>query len=185
MPLIDLNKFCDPEVGRFSINKPRTIGLCTYATDGRIGLRCLKELCLDPGAPNEGRFPDIDGILKPIDLVTDWRRPTPDIDCTFCLNTYFLRTYPCKKCNGTKLHKCDCGTTHDCGACDGTGKDRGEQCDHCIETFKSRRLARRYVRLIASLPDAVMGAPNFNASGTVFFRFAGGSGVLMPLAPHA
>ena len=183
MKLIDLSPFAAKQGERHSITKPRVVNQHVVATDGRILIRCLKELAVDPGEPPEGKFPNWEPALQDLDSQDmHWCRVNLGGHCTFCRDTLVLRIDSCKFCHGSKGHRCECGTEHDCGYCDGTGMEPGDRCPHCIQLFRGRRLDRAYLKLIHSLPDAVIGAIGLVPAKPVFFRFTGGAGCLMGIA---
>jgi RecJ-like exonuclease len=49
----------------------------------------------------------------------------------------------CDECGGDGMHTCDCGDTHDCGYCSGTGKIK----EVAIEDIYNRQLAKDKAKL--------------------------------------
>lgn len=163
---IDLTKFCSVDETRVPLLKPWRDGEFTYASDGRVVLRVAAE----PGDVANDKAPSAERMAPYFDpfIVDDlaWQKLPELPEAKF---------EECDKCDGDKVHECDCGHQHDCPACEGSGKVEIQ--DH-IDIGQSR-FNYYYLRLIGDLPNleiAVRGELD-----PMLLRFDGGVGVLMPM----
>lgn len=162
---INLNKFCAEAWDRESISQPFRTGEYVFATDGRICLRFNANVYSLIG-PRDGT-PTAESLEK-----LDWRHN--EVQSWGSVETLFPL---CKSCNGVGKHKCSCGHKHNCPKCSGNGRI-GIKGDFKIGAAK---IAERYLRLIASLPEAAIEAAPQKLDKPVAFKFKDGIGLIMGL----
>lgn len=183
--MIDLSPFHDPIELDSRWSRPWQKDGKILATDGRILV-----LIENDGRQvewNETRRPNAEDIFRTgfnetnvwHDLPSDFHDP----DCDDCGNTRLI-TEECDECFiGTV--ECNYGHEHDCPDCDGEGEIESV-CDctyrHPV-MLSNRKIARHYVRAIKTLPNVKFGVSSDDPEQIVWFRFDGGKGAVMPIAP--
>jgi len=172
---IDLRQFCAHEEIRPDLHKPFRYKGHVYATDGRIAVRVADDPNYETGkiAIDKGLKFD-----EPRTFVKAPRVKLPPMPKP--------RTVSCIDCDGRgKKHDCPaCGC--ECYTCKGTGSltERPE----VSARFAGQLFDVEYVRMLYSLPDLeyAPSPPSMDGGGLLFepmyFRFAGGMGVVMPLS---
>lgn len=159
---VDLNRFCSTHPTRYKLHAPFTIGVYTYASDGRICIRVPSG-----GAPATADAPNVAKLdfdepadLAPVQL--------PEV---------MADKSECPKCEGS-------GTAHDCPDC-------GCACERCggsgtITEFKPPSVAiaglvidSAWLPLLENLPDMRAG---ISRGGYVYIKFAGGVVLIAPMA---
>lgn len=172
---IDLANFCSRDPHRTNLHQPWTREGYAWATNGVVLLRVPER------ADVEDR-PDIPSYVH--------LRESLNRTCTYRSWKFLLpaplaaRKIMCETCRGRGTeHNCpDCEC--ECGWCDGRGHfmlTPEDQESHISVSYAGVDYALAYIRLIASLPDLeIEVAPPLN--GATRFIFAGGDGLLMPLA---
>jgi hypothetical protein len=116
--MIDLTLFCDEDGW---LSKPWKSGEYVYATDGRICCQVsAAEYDAEPWEHKQRKAPSIADVLTEPDAWTQFEfKP---VECEKCKGKYEY-SGRCSYCYGSGQHECDCGDAHDCGYCDGTGKE--------------------------------------------------------------
>lgn len=162
-----------------------------YATDSRICVRAKTD-----EADTIGKFPPTTKLF--IDKWRDTPLKLPVMvepkvtKCDDCGGTGFFST--CPRCEGTGSVECSEGHDHDCGACNGSGKDKSGkpiQCDSCedgkiyewpVFDFGVVALGGKYVSIMLKHGCRVFAWDGKNAANKpVRFEFDGGEGLLMPV----
>jgi hypothetical protein len=158
--VIDLTRFCDPEIRRYDMSRPITLGGFTYATDARILIR-VPTLNEPDSPPGEKPFPDcskqLDWVNQPCDL--EWL-PFPAEPAFY----------------GTAAGWCECPT---CGEVTIWKEEQGVFLD-LPGSQGTCKIGREYADLLATLPNL-----QYQITGPeepIRLRFDGGHGALMPLA---
>ncbi len=201
----DLTVFCAMEATRYSLETPFVIDGYEYFSDGRI---CIKRKTDKPETTD--KTPDCEACFKQsreISLTT----PIPILDpsysdekCTFCLGTGKEHVI-CNMCDGFGCHDCDCGTDHECGYCDATGRIECYNDKFCLYC-DGKRLGFRDVRIEDVLfkgyyiglifrmfdnPKVVSLAISCKkvhdepqGTGSMRFTFNGGEGLLMSISEN-
>jgi hypothetical protein len=162
-----LQPFCSPKNStRAFIQKPFHQGPFTYATDGRIIVRCP---IIGKGRENTLGAPDV-SRLGWGDSITDFREiphlPEPEMEaCPNCLMEDMMDQRTCDKCGGKRKR----------------------------EKFVRIKIGPQeadvyYLRLIAALPEARIDYSDRQRRGwddlAIKFKFKGGEGLLMPMGPE-
>jgi hypothetical protein len=170
MTRIDLQQFCSRDETRFYIMRPWRRGSWTYATDGHI---CVRVDAIE-GDEEQPKAPEAEGVFgkhsDPRFAPLRVRLPAP-------------RRRKCEACGGLGFWKDEpyTGLNMTCSLCDG---------EKTIEARQSVSIAgvyfqSKYIAQIAALPEAEFPTnPIVDSSlaGTPCpFRFAGGTGALMPM----
>lgn len=173
---IDLQQFCSTDEFRPNLQKPFRYKGHVYATDGRILVR----------VEDDERFETCEKIA--IEKMIDFDAPRIFVDAPT------TKKFPTKKPPAkTKCTDCDGrGREHDCPdcececySCDGEGEI--EERPLISTTFAGQLFDFEYMRMVCSLPE-LRYAANPTADdeclrlGPLFFRFAGGICVVMPLS---
>lgn len=180
---INLLEFCDPETQRFAINKPCREGGFVRATDGRIAIEVSAKMFPAVGPP-EGRFPRFDDVFGSFKDVKSWINLPPIVACDKCESTGEIKG-DCEYCKGSGECSCACGDEHDCGGCNGTGKEYLRDCRDCQPIILGRRIKRGYAEKVAKLPRVVVGAATEDPLDLLYFKFTGGRGAVCPLREDA
>lgn len=179
---LDLSRFCDPDSSRFALQQPWRADGFIYASDGKVAIRIP-----DDGRgliEAEGRKPRISEIFEPyFSQVEEWQSLPDDVDCCLvdsCIEG--VQTQECSKCSGYGTRECDMGHEHQCGKCDGSGKQK-EDCEECCVKLANRSLYRKFVCIFLPVPNLQWGVcPSRNAADDpIYFRGDGGfAGIAMP-----
>lgn len=126
---------------RFTLCTPACVNGFIYATDGRILVRRkarpeIEALC--ESAKPEGRFPNVDFIVKtitavhPSEKLTCVPQPCELPDCEKCKGSGVLKAFFCNTCSGQGDEECDLGHFHECPRCHGVGEIKeGDKCGKC------------------------------------------------------
>ncbi|PXX49022.1 hypothetical protein [Aquitalea magnusonii] len=196
----DLLKFCTPGKVRLY---PHSDGVNTYCSNGILAIRVAEAIkgaytCL----PNESPIPamlekhtDGHGNYEYVSLPFI---PRPK-NCRHCNGTGIR--HDCTECNGVVIFPPDeddefcskCGGTGmasntadsievNCRCCDGTG----EMPNHAVRMPNGQWMARRYLALIATLPNVTVSTrpvPDDSQYHALHFIFDGGEAICMPLNP--
>ena len=122
--------------------------------------------------------------------------PLACLECDGLGKVPVAQVIECEECGGTGEVTCDMNHDHECEKCDGDGKYESgikagefDECETCLGLGHRRDqhvkvahlwLNRRYVELIASLPNCVLtlGDSHFDQAQ---FNFDGGRGIVMPM----
>lgn len=177
---VHLLPFCDEEQHwKWSLCEPFVQGGYVYATDGKIAIRIPTRR---PDTFHEGRFPKMgetfDKLLRaytrdaPGDL--GWL-PWPTKPVFVETETDAKTGIACPICRGATHYYAD-GDAVTCVYCDATGYV--ERWDN-VDTGKSI-IAGRYWQLISRLPN-VWYLERMREDDPIWFRFAGGDGLLMTI----
>ena len=161
--MIDLTPFCSPQDDpRYYLCAPFSDGDFSYATNGHIIVRVPRRADIQE---REKAHPSchklfIENPAREMIAIPDIPPAPPQIDCMTCEATG-------KWNDGDTVEKCE-----DCG---GTGKKNARQ-DIAVGEV---HFAAKYLRLIITLPGAGKISPN--GTGSAWFTFDGGDGLLMPI----
>lgn len=200
---MDLEKLKRFDVDQQYPFSPWTHGGHSYATDGKIIVRCLALADL-PENKQEAPRESAEMLFFEHAPTGDWV-PAPDLPepgeppiCPKCGG----KTIPvCQDCNGTGQvtfeytacdgrahdHEADCpvcgGATGPCSWCKGTGIDPDTDPERkpLLVVALGVKLQRRYLRLIASLPGAQLATTNSFARVVAFRADGGVEGRVMPM----
>lgn len=189
---IDFLSFCGPPYEkqfRYDFNKPCIANGKLYCANGAIGIR------LD--VPPEGvaelseKFPE--SAFELIDSVqpSTVGVPCPEVEGPPEGADRWWSIYVkggCDSCLGSGDCECDCGHTHECSDCNGTGKHEGyeiaEGAGDPIVVGDSK-YQRQHIWRISRLPGALVYPDSLIEMKTgkaLPFTFEGGVGLLMPLS---
>ncbi|MCP3177282.1 hypothetical protein MJO47_09245 [Desulfuromonas sp. KJ2020] len=190
-----LESFCSQDNEKHKLTQPFSIGEFTYATDGRVMIRVVKE-------------ESVESIENPVDVtkipwdhseLDDWH-PLPNYNledlpqekCKECRG--HLRTSECPECSGDGFvefeNTYNCYSV-DCQTCDGFGDvpdHEGDICEVCSGTgihlripiaWGASHITVLYLEKIKKLPNVKMS--KFGDGLEPFrFIFDGGVGLVMP-----
>lgn len=164
-----LTPFLSTDETRHVIMAPFPHGKHTYATDGRIMIRCPRI----EGIEEVKGAPDPTKVWKPFDAKADFK-PLPPLS-----DPVDETSAECFPCDGTGEVVCPhCKWGHECENCDGTGQSQKK--DDRWMTVDGGTFAIRYLIRIAALPGArfatAAGVPD---SIGIFTCDDGGEGILM------
>lgn len=166
---IDLMQFCLKNDGiRPYLEKPFRIGNHTYATNGHVLVRVPAE---------DGDEPLSSGGLKLMQASLE-KILAYQLDAVYaplCVLLPPTGTRECSNCGGYGKWEAERGKFISCEDCDGAGK---------VEKQTSVSIAgvpfqAKYIAQIAALPEAEF--PTNPINDPCPFRFAGGSGAIMPM----
>jgi hypothetical protein len=165
MTLDELKNFCATGDIRYYLNAPFSLGEWTYACNGFLAVRIPR---VDTVA--EVEVPK--NMLKSLSELfakefSDWV-PVPAVTIRPDVN--------CEMCHGTAELECNLGHTHDCDACEGTGKESGYTLDHKT-MIGDTCFADNYLALIQGWEIAVDPDKEIAAAG---IRLGNIRGALMP-----
>lgn len=192
--MIDLTKFCRPAgygyYGVCDLSTPWSRSDYTYASDGSI----MVEVSRLPDVPERDDVPDVARVIKAAGPLTD-PLPLPEIDagvveiCDECDGHGAFRRCPdcrdsppvCPSCGATGWVATSINGAYDalCNQCFGTGKPR-----IYVRLSKTVLLQIKYIRLIASLPNARLAFHADSSDAPLPFVFDGGRGWVMQVRPH-
>jgi len=198
--MINLQPFCaGPDELRYYLQNPWRQDGRIFATNGHIMIAIDDDGRECGEAPNDAvqrsclRYvSQLADTYLPID-----KFPLPPVEpCPSCVAGKVMANIiePCRECDGSGDTQCDMGHDHDCPDCNGTGDiETGEKaeddCADCSGTGENAVQAvrvfgahvnRKYLALIAALPDAEIGIMDVSDK-PIPFRFTGGNGVVMGL----
>lgn len=183
---LNLKSFCSTQKWRQeSVGEPWSAGGFTYATDGHVLVRVPRLA----DVPERERSPTTEHIAKlfaeaktePLGALNHIDPPTKaaPVTCGECGGSG-----RCKKCDGHgECHYCDT----ECEECDGSGDcgcDGGRVEDRTIFAIRvgGAIVNAEHTARIAALGDIEIVTCDHEASTTpIYFRFAGGDGLVMPL----
>jgi hypothetical protein len=184
---IDMQAWCDPEVTRFTLDKPFALGGWLYAASGCAMIRVPTD---EPDSA--GRFPGVTAIFAGIEDDGGWQS-WPEIireeyrrKCDAC-NGSGKETEDCEECDGRGDDICGhCGQTTDCDACGGIGTISSDvPCQTCQGT-KNRPLFLQVVgegTIDSIYDDRVRSLPNpscrWHTGDRLLVRFDGGEAAIM------
>ena len=170
--MIDLKPFCGTEETRSYIMQPFSRGDFTYATDGHICVRVARLIdASEQDKPNVTKLPW--EALAAANFV-----PAPAFNLPAKADPTFE---PCD-CYQGKIHDCpDCEC--ECETCDGSGTIKNDDDNNKSVGLLGISFARKYVRLLETLPGLQVATIGGLYDGIVglAFKFDGGHGLLMPL----
>lgn len=159
------------EDGRYEFSQPFVRGGWMYATNGHI---CIRVKCDEPDSI--GRFPDAPTLFKNI--------PRANTFTAIGDPVYGDAVHECAACGGMNVRPKDfpsdiewADDEGDCLECHGFGR---------LVTGSTERLAGRLIRTsyanrMRALAEVRVG-PHGPPSSALFFLFAGGEGVVMPVS---
>ncbi len=106
-----LNRFCDPEKGRYGLSLPYVQDGYWYATDGHVMARVPVDITETIDATNQGR-------KVPKDCNIFFANFPPCLDAAPDVGRTLKQ---CAHCCGSGDYICDCGHEHKCKWCEGKG----------------------------------------------------------------
>jgi len=190
---IDLKQFVSKNKEIIALHEPYVHDGYEYATDGYICIRIKTD------KPNTvlkyAQFPrawelfeDFSGDFYPLSVGPKTKERT----CG-CAGGYVPKG-ECPDCAGTGVHECDCGTSHDCGYCFGTGMIPSDDiCPQCKGKkvymvpedkvfLPNRSISGDNLEMIMMLPnleynDILVKSKN-GVTDYMQFRFDGGEGII-------
>lgn len=187
-----LQKLCAGNYGP-NCTAPWSEGEFTRATSGHLLIQVPRMADVEENP----KAPDVSKVFPHGEPMAWYAIPAceekPPVDCEKC-GGKVGQPATCPECDGDgevelsnayNDYICDClscdgtGKTPVCSKCDGTGK---------IEVFSAQRIGPakfqvKYLKLLAELPNCNIGP--MNDTGPAWFRFDGGTGLIMPCRPDA
>jgi len=170
MTKIPIEQFYDPDC--VGLRSPWIVNGKVAASNGGILILC------DPAAvsafapiPPDFKPPELTRAMKGWECIRKWRS-LPDWEtCPKCGTSGRVT---CPVCEGTGLDAEGCK----CSGCKAAGTLK---CG-CLVKIDNRRLFRDHAMLLRLLPDCAWAPNGTSANGSLFLRFTGGRGVIMPVA---